>query len=333
MKVGLAGYGKMGQIREQSIKQSENFELIAIYDPIKDNILETQYIISESFEKLLETDIEVVFICCYVKFFSEYTIKALKAGKHVFCEKPPSANLSEMLSVIKEEKKSGKILKYGFNHRYHYSVMEAKKLIENKELGKILWVRGVYGKAGTIDYHMNWRNYKEFSGGGILIDQGIHMVDLVRFFLGRDLKCVHSYLTQSYWKTETEDNAFLLLKSDDGVIVNIHSSANQWKHKFLLEICLEEGYVNLDGLVTSTRSYSPEKLVIGRRDFEEISFAMGKPKEEVIYFENDNSWNFEIEEFYDSIKNKTKIKNGSSKDALEIMKIIDNVYKSSININ
>ena len=83
---------------------------------------------------------------------------------------------------MEAETKSEKILKYGFNHRYHYSVIEAKKIIDTGEMGKLLWMRGVYGKAGSIDYDKNWRNFRELSGGGILIDQGIHMLDLMMFF-------------------------------------------------------------------------------------------------------------------------------------------------------
>ena len=107
----------------------------------------------------------------------------------------------------------------------------------------------------------------------------------------------------------------------------MHSSATQWKHKFLLEIALEDGYINLDGILSPTRSYAPEKLIIGRREFEDVTYAMGKPKEEIIYFENDKSWQFELEEFYSAIKMKKSIKNGSSQDAYELMKIIDSVYE------
>ena len=113
---------------------------------------------------------------------AEYTVKALNRDIHVFCEKPPARSTKELIEVKKHiENKPDIVLKYGFNHRYHYSVIEAKKLIDSGELGKMLWLRGVYGKAGGIDYHKNWRNYRKFSGGGILIDQGIHMLDLMLF--------------------------------------------------------------------------------------------------------------------------------------------------------
>jgi len=328
MKVGLVGYGKMGKIREKAISNYKNAEIIAIFDiENKDNNNQSsRYFWCKNFDELLKQKIDVVFIATYVKYSAEYSIKALKAGKHVFCEKPPSMDLKEMKLVLNQEKKSGKILKYGFNHRYHYSIIEAKKIIKKGDLGKILWMRGVYGKAGSIDFSKNWRNYKKFSGGGILIDQGIHMLDLVRYLAGKDFECVHSLLTQSYWGIESEDNAFLLLKSKDGAIASLHSSATQWKHKFLIEICLENGYINLDGILSSTRSYAPETLIVGNREFEDITFAMGKPSEKITYFENDNSFQLEVNEFFNSIQKNSKIKNGSSKDALYIMKMVDKIY-------
>ena len=332
MKVGLVGYGKMGQIREKIINESKNFDLVAILE--KNNKVfkcDKKYHLCKNYDELLRMDIDAVFLCTYVKYFSEYTIKALKSNKHVFCEKPPTMTLSEMKDVIKEEKKSGKILKYGFNHRFHYSVMEAKKIIKSGDLGHLLWFRGVYGKAGSIDYNENWRNHKKYSGGGIFIDQGIHMIDLIRFLSEKEFLAQYSYLSRSYWKNETEDNANIFLKSKDGIFANVHSSANQWKHKFLLEICLEDGFIILDGLLSSTRSYTPEKLIISKREFEDITFAMGKPKEQITFFENDQSWELELEEFNTCIKNNSAVINGNSKDSLELMKIVNEVYKNPIN--
>jgi predicted dehydrogenase len=139
-------------------------------------------------------------------------------------------------------------------------------------------------------------------------------------------------MTKSYWKTECEDNAFLMLKSEQGVVATLHSSANQWKHKFLLEMAFEDGYINLDGILSSTRSYSPETLIVGRREFEDITFAMGKPKESITYFENDLSWNIELKEFIDAIISKKPIENGTSNDALQIMKLVSESYRKAINL-
>jgi predicted dehydrogenase len=331
LKFGIAGYGKMGKIRERSIANNENTELVAIYE-INDHKCQDKSVRDcNSYEELLNIEIDAIVISSYVSSAAEYTIRALNAGINVFCEKPPSMNHEEMLEVQKAEKKSNKVLKYGFNHRYHYSVIEAKKIISEGALGKLLWMRGVYGKAGSIDFHDNWRNYKNYSGGGILLDQGIHMLDLFRYFSNEEFECLHAHLTASYWDIECEDNAFLTLKSNiNEIVATLHSSATQWKHKFLLEMTFEEGYLNLDGILSETRSYAPETLIFGNKNFEDIDFAMGKPKESITYFEHDKSWDLELVEFIAAISSENPIINGTSQDALEIMKLTDHVYENSL---
>lgn len=326
--VGIAGFGKIGKIRADEIEANPNVRLVAGFDvnPIDHP---GDFKQCDSFEELLNAGIEVVFVCAYNNVAAEYTIKALQAGKHVFCEKPPARTTTELQEVLKAEAGSGKVLKYGFNHRYHYSVMEAKKIIDSGEMGRLLWLRGVYGKAGSIDYHKNWRNYRNFSGGGILIDQGIHMLDLMRFFSGQDFTHINSFVTTSFWDIDAEDNAFAIMQSDEKVTAMLHSSATQWRHKFLLEMTFEEGYVNLDGILSGTRSYAPEKLIVGRREFEDVTFAMGKPREAVTWFEYDNSWKYEVEEFVDAVRGNRNIANGTSADAYATLSLVEKVYENS----
>ena len=328
IRVGIAGYGKIGQLRAKILSQRNDVEIVGVYDVKKtENIKEEVFY--NSFDKLLDAGLDAVFICAYNTVLAEYTSKALNMGIHVFCEKPPAMKLKDLDQVFDAQKKSRKILKYGFNHRYHYSVMEAKRIIDSGEMGKLLWLRGAYGKAGSIDYDKNWRNYKKYSGGGILIDQGIHMLDLIRYFSGEKFNKVNSYITTAYWNISVEDNAFVLMQSDNKVIASMHSSATQWRHKFLLEMCFEEGYLNLDGILSGTRSYAPESLVIGKREFEDVTFAMGKPKETVVSFENDHSWDFEIEEFMDAVNGKGKIKQGTLQDAYETLALVEEVYNQN----
>ena len=328
LKFGIAGYGKMGKIRERTIANDLNTELVAIYEINNHKCEDKSVLDCGSFEELINLEIDAIFISSYVSSAAEYTIRALNAGIHVFCEKPPAMSYDQMLEVQTVEKNTGKVLKYGFNHRYHYSVMEAKKIINKGALGKLLWMRGVYGKAGSIDFHDNWRNYKNYSGGGILLDQGIHMLDLFRYFASEEFNCVSSVLTTSFWDIECEDNAFLTLKSENNIVAILHSSATQWKHKFLLEMTFENGYINLDGILSSSRSYTPETLTLGMKEFEDVTFAMGKPKETITYYEYDESWNYELKEFMDVINKKSSLKNGTSHDALEIMKLVDSIYKN-----
>lgn len=330
LKIGIAGFGKIGKIRAQEIQKNSQVKLVAIYDVIEAECNDKDVIFCNSYESLLEQNLDAIFICTYNNVLADYTIQALKKGIHVFCEKPPARTLQELKEVDKiYQKNNNLVLKYGFNHRYHYSVMKAKEIIESGDLGKIMWMRGVYGKAGSIDFNKNWRNYKKYSGGGILIDQGIHMLDLILYFTQEKFTKINSLISNSFWKIESEDNAFILMQSEKNTIAMVHSSATHWKHKFLLEIYFEKGYINLDGILSKTNSYAPEKLIMGRKDSEDINLAMGKPNESSYYFENDDSWELEVKEFINSIVSKNKINNGTVIDAMNVLELVENVYKNS----
>lgn len=327
IKIGIAGFGKIGQLRAKILSDYDNVEILGVFDPKRPVKIDFKYY--SSFEELLTLDLDAIFICAYNTVLAEYTTKSLERGLHVFCEKPPAMRVEELATVDKALRSSGKHLKYGFNHRYHYSVIEAKKRIDSGKMGKLLWMRGAYGKAGSIDYDKNWRNYKKYSGGGILIDQGIHMLDLMRYLSGESFDNITGFKTTAYWDVEVEDNAFVLMQSKNNVIASLHSSATQWRHKFLLELCFEEGYINLDGILSGTRSYAPETLVFGRREFEDVTYAMGKPKESIISFENDHSWNLEIEEFLKAIQGHGLIKEGTLDDARETLAMVQRVYENT----
>jgi len=329
LKIGIAGFGKMGQIRAAEILKNKKTKLVAIFEQYGE-VSDTEDIkLCSEYDELLEQDLDVVFICAFNDVAADYTIKALQKGLHVFCEKPPAHTIAELNRVIEIEIETKKVLKYGFNHRLHYSVIEAKKLIDSGSMGKLLWMRGVYGKAGSIDYDKNWRNYKKYSGGGILLDQGIHMLDLMCYFSDSDFDILNAELTNSFWDIEVEDNAFITMKNEANVIATMHSSATQWKHKFLLEMEFEDGYINLDGILSNSRSYAPETLVTARREFEDITYAMGKPQETVTWFENDDSWKLELDEFIDAIYNAETVVNGTSKDAYRALSLVENVYNKS----
>jgi predicted dehydrogenase len=332
IKVAIAGFGKMGQIRAEEILKNDSTELIAIFEQ-NGEISDSKYkdvIHCKDYNELLNQKIDAVFICAFNNVAAKYTIKALNKGLHVFCEKPPAHTTKELNKVMEVEKNNQNlVLKYGFNHRLHYSVIEAKKLIENNNMGKLLWIRGVYGKAGSIDYHKNWRNYKKYSGGGILLDQGIHMLDLMCYFTDSSFEVLNAKLTNSFWDIEVEDNAFITMQNSDNVIATMHSSATQWRHKFLLEMEFENGYINLDGILSNSRSYAPETLVSAKREFEDVTYAMGKPKETTTWFENDDSWKLELDEFVDAIKNNHKIIHGTSYDGYRALSLVEEIYQKS----
>lgn len=323
-KVGIIGYGKMGLIRHQALDELGVADVVAISEPKIGN--DYKGIPNLTHEEIINhKEIDAIVICTPNFLNKPLTIKALQAGKHVFCEKPPTFTGAEMEEVIKTEALSnGRKLMYGFNHRHHDSIIRIKEIVESNEFGKIIWMRGRYGKSVTPDFFNDWRAKKELSGGGILIDQGIHMLDLFLYLSG-DFDIVKAEVSNLYWKMDVEDNAFVILKdSKTGKVASLHSTMTQWRHLFSLEVFLEKGYMVLNGLITSTMSYGEEILTIAKNR-SAAPAATWKDEVNTQYLSN-NSWRYEMKHFFDAIKNDTKIKIGSSADALQLMRIIDKIY-------
>ena len=323
--VGIIGYGKMGQTRHEAIDELEIANVVAISEPHL--TVKPENIPNVSIDEIIDNDeIDVVIICTPNFLNQPLTIRALKQGKHVFCEKPPAFNVQEMEEVQAVEKNSnGKKLMYGFNHRHHDSVISIKKNIDSGKFGKVLWMRGRYGKSVTQDYFKQWRAKKELAGGGILIDQGIHMLDLF-LYLGSDFDTVKAEISNLFWNLDVEDNAFVILKnSQTGLVASVHSTMTQWRHLFSLEIFLEKGYMVLNGLNTSSKSYGDEILSIAKnRSAAPAATWEDETREE---FHVNNSWKYEMQVFFDAIRENKPVPIGNSNDAIKLMTIIDKIYE------
>lgn len=324
IKVGIIGYGRMGKIRHQAIDEVGYAEVVAISEPsIGSDFKSIRNLTHE--EILKEPEIDVIIVCTPNFLNKELTIRALNAGKHVFCEKPPCFTAQDMEEIIDAETKSAKKLMYGFNHRHHDSIINMKNIIDRNEYGKVLWMRGRYGKSVTADYFNEWRAKKDLAGGGILMDQGIHMLDLF-LYLGGDFDTIKAEVSNLYWNLEVEDNAFVILKnSETGMVANLHSTMTQWRHLFSLEVFMEKGYMVLNGLITSTMSYGEEMLSIAKNR-STAPAATWKDEVKTQYI-NNNSWRYEMEHFFNAIKNDTPVQIGNTNDALKLMKIIDKIYE------
>lgn len=330
LKTAIIGMGKMGQLRKNIIDMHSGFELVAICDVNK--AMGDKYpdlFFSDDWKEILEMELDAVIICTYNHIAPDIVCSALKKGLHVFCEKPPGRTVADVKKIMSAEKQAEKnIVKFGFNHRFHYSIMEAKAIIDSGRYGRILWARGIYGKAGDLKFEDSWRSNAEYAGGGILLDQGIHMADLLRYFMG-DFTEVKSFVENYYWsKAQLEDNAFALLRTEGGKVAMLHSSATHWKHKFSLDLFLENGYICINGILTSTRSYGEESITFAKKQFEDETRAFGRPREETIYFDRDDSWKLEIEEFYDAVIGKKMGYMGNTEDALKVMELIEGIYEA-----
>ena len=329
LRVGIAGYGIVGKTRHRVLNQHEAFDVVAISDiNFKENSTDIDNINTYcDYKDLINTeDLDVLFVSVPNKLASEATLIALKKGLHVFCEKPPARSLEELYPIkdFLNENTDLKLM-YGFNHRFHASIIDAVSIIRNGSLGKVVNLRGVYGKSNMISFNQtDWRTKRSESGGGILLDQGIHMLDLMRYFAG-DFTSVHSFISNSFWNFDVEDNAYVMMKSDNGIVAQLMSSATQWQHTFNLNVTLEKGSLVLGGLRTSSKSYGEETLTIISSDPEKLNT---ESQVEERSYDEDISWDEEIKCFANVLLNSDKIENGSIDEALKIMELIEKIYKA-----
>lgn len=327
ISIGIIGFGKMGRIRYEALRQDSRARVVGIYEPNGGGSL-PEVRLYESAEALIaDPQVEAVFICTPNALNQPLTLQALKAGKHVFCEKPPAFSAAEILDVLALEKKCpGQKIMYGFNHRHHGSLKKTKALVDSGEYGKILWMRGRYGKSVDENFYNDWRSQKELAGGGIFIDQGIHMVDLFLMLAG-DFEEVHAFVSNLYWKLDVEDNVFAMFRNRQGVVASLHSTMTQWRHLFSLEIFLEKGYIVINGLKTPSGTYGDEVMTVAKN--RSTAPAATWDDEDHFRFNINNSWRDEVTHFLDAIGNGTPILYGNSTDALKLMRIVDKVYGRS----
>jgi len=328
LRAGIVGFGYMGQIRKRNIADHPNLQLAAVCDPFRPGELASLNVpIYDKWEDLVVSDIDMVFVCTPNNLIPKIAVKALNCRRHVFCEKPPGRCLADIQRIRSAEMANpGSKLLFGFNHRHHPGITDAKAIIDSGALGDILTLRGVYGKGGGYDYHTSWRNDPAIGGGGILLDQGIHMLDLFRLFVGEFSEVVGMRGIMCF-DVQVEDNAFVLLRTSRGQMAQLHSSATSWKHTFRLEIGCEKGYVIVSGLLSKTGSYGRETLVVGRRPAPGERAALGNPREETVYYDSDPSWDIEVAHLVECIIQNKPVEKGTSLDALRVMEIVDRVYR------
>lgn len=328
INVGIIGYGSMGRIRHEAVAKYEGARVVAVVEPGAVATTPDDVRWSDSPADVIDdSDIHAVFVCTPNFLNQELTIRALQSGKHVFCEKPPAFTASGVEAVIAAEQASGRRLMYGFNHRHHDSIIKAKTLVNSGVYGRLLWMRGRYGKSVDERFYSNWRSKKELAGGGILIDQGIHMLDLFLMMAG-DFDDVHAFVSTLYWNLDVEDNVFAILRNRAGVVASLHSTMTQWRHLFSLEMFLEHGYIVINGLLTTSGSYGEEAMTVAKN--RTAAPAARWSDEEHFAFKVNNSWQYEVEHFLDAVRSNTDIQYGTSDDALKLMRLVDRIYLSDM---
>jgi predicted dehydrogenase len=217
-----------------------------------------------------------------------------EAGKHVLIEKPGGRYAHELAPIASAARARGVQVRVGFNHRFHPALQKAQALVKAGAVGDLLYVRGRYGHGGRLGYEKEWRFQPEISGGGEAIDQGTHLVDLARWFLG-DFTAVEGHAASFFWPGKVEDNVFFLLRTAGGEVAHLHASWTEWKNLFSFEIFGRVGKLAIEGL---GGSYGTERLTFYRMKPE-----MGPPDIESWEFPGpDLSWDAELAAFAEDIR-------------------------------
>ena len=266
------------------------------------------------------SDIDIVIVATTNDALIKASLAAVQAGKHVLVEKPAARNLSELDLLVNAAQKYNVQVRVGFNHRYHPALLKARELIQAGELGELMFVRGRYGHGGRKGYDREWRSNPSLSGGGELIDQGVHLIDLSRWFLG-DFTEIQGFAHTYFWDMPVDDNGFMLLKTAKEQTAFLHVSCTEWKNLFSFEIYGREAKLHLEGL---GGSYGLEKI-----SFYKMLPEMGPPETTIWeYPRGDNSWAMEFAEFLDDIR-LHRTPSANLNDARAALAVVEKIYKDS----
>jgi len=269
-------------------------------------------------DAVTDPKVEVVFIATLNSMLAPIALAAVKHGKHVLVEKPAAIHTQELDELEAAAKKSGALVRVGYNHRYHPAALKAVELFKSGALGPMMFVRGRYGHGGRLGYEKEWRADAKISGGGELIDQGVHLIDLAGIFLG-DFTTVEGHATTYFWKMPVDDNAFLSLRNAAGNTAWLHVSCSEWKNLFSLEIYGRDAKLHWEGL---GGSYGLEKLTCYK-----MLPQMGPPETTIWEFpRGDESWKIEMAEFFEDIKLKRTPVPGLQ-EAKAALAVVEKIYQ------
>ena len=263
---------------------------------------------------------DVVIVATLHDSLAEITATAIEAGRHVLVEKPAGRYAAELAKLPALAAAHGVKVRAGFNHRYHRALRKARELVDSGSIGDLMFLRARYGHGGRVGYDREWRADPVRSGGGELIDQGSHIIDLARWFLG-DFVDVEGFAHTYYWDMPVDDNAFLLLRTLRKQVAFMHASCTEWKNTFSFELYGRTGKIDISGL---GGSYGTERITYYR-----MLPQMGPP--ETVAWEypmTDDSWEVELAEFFDDI-NLDRAPATGLNDAIAVLKIIERIYKAS----
>jgi len=268
-------------------------------------------------EAVTADDVDIVVVATVHKELAPISAAAAAAGKHVLVEKPGARRAAELDPVLAAAAKTGVRVRVGFNHRFHPAMQKAREILDSGVAGPLMFIRGRYGHGGGPGYDKNWRAVEELSGGGEAIDQGMHLIDLSRWFMG-DFIGIQGQIATYFWDMPVEDNVFLLLTTPQGQTAQLHATWTEWKNLFSLEIYGKFGKIDISGL---GRSYGVEKLTY----YQMLPDLLPPTKTEYEYPGEDGSWELEFAAFLTDIREDREPDPGI-RDAQAALRIVEAVY-------
>lgn len=324
LNVAIIGCGFIGKKRAKSLG-SHRLILVADTDLQRAEALAAEHgngvrAVTNWRDVVTNPSVDAVIIATTPDVMPTITVESLNLGKHVLVDKPAGRNWRELLHAVEIARVTKSIVRVGFNHRFHPALKKAHELVTSGAVGELMYVRARYGHGGRLGYEREWRAQRDISGGGELIDQGTHLIDLSRWFMG-EFETTVGHAGTYFWDMSVDDNAFALLRTKDNKVAWLHVSWTEWKNLFCFEVFGKTGKLQIDGLGgsygTETLTYYKMKPELGPPDVERWEFNG-----------DDKSWDEEFEEFVKDIE-RGKETGPNLTDAVEALRIASAIYNGS----
>ncbi len=323
LRTAIVGCGLIGQKRAHALG---NARLVYTVDT---NLARAQHLAAQYpgciaatdwRDIVIRDDVDLVIVATTNDALAPVTLAAVQSGKHVLVEKPAARSTRELAPVVEATRAADVTVKVGFNHRFHPALRKAREIVDSGALGPLMYVRGRYGHGGRLGYEREWRADPAIAGGGEMLDQGIHLIDLARWFLG-DFNEVSGLTATFFWQMPVEDNGFALLRTAGGQVAWLHASCSEWKNMFSFEIYGRDGKLQIDGL---GGSYGVERLAYYR-----MLPQMGPPETTIWeYPGEDTSWRDEFVHLQTCISER-QTPLGTLEDAYAALVVVETLYRQS----
>ena len=324
-RIGVVGAGFIGRKRAETAHAHADCDVSMVCD--RDIELahalasDCDAAVVKSWQEVAKGPVDIVVVAATHDALASITTACLAGGKHVLCEKPMGRHPHEARRALRASIDADRLLKVGYNHRYHPAIQQVYTACVSGQLGQLMNIRGRYGHGGRPGYDREWRAIPEKAGGGELLDQGAHLIDLAKWLLD-DFAEVSGYVETHFWDMKPlEDNAYGIFRTESGQIASLHVSWTQWKNLFSFEVYGRDGYAIAEGL---GGSYGQEQARIGLRRPEG-----GAPEEEIFPFAGeDDSWALEWKDFLGGVEQRG-VPYALGGEALETLEWVYRLYEAA----